>query len=118
MNQASSNSEWSSFSPIPYSIPVQAIIETQETEGKAAASDEEHVKLQINGAEAETENTLSDYQKKVKEKEDEFAKLFEEVKNSVASVKENQEKIAKIEKEKAFFKVCHVQISRKSKVQE
>jgi vacuolar-type H+-ATPase subunit I/STV1 len=102
-NQAGSNTDRSSSTLNPYSIPIQAIIQTQETEPKAAVSDEEQVRLLINKAEVETENTLSYYQKKIKEKDVEWQQLFEEVRNSVnISVKESQERFAAIKKEKTF----------------
>jgi hypothetical protein len=56
------------------------------------------MKLLINKAEAETDKVLRNYQKKIKEKENEWMKLLEETRSAVISAKESQEKFAAIKK--------------------
>jgi hypothetical protein len=113
VNQAGIEADRSSFEPIL--IPDEVINHTLNSESGAVV-EQEQVKLAIRKAAEKTEETLDYYQQKLREKEHEYCKLFDQVRDQVLESKIFQIKCAENKKERRAIKDSIKSFSKHSEV--
>jgi hypothetical protein len=115
VNQAGIEADRSSFKPIL--ISDEAISQTLNSEPRGVV-EQEQVKLTIIKAAEKREETLNYYQLKLREKEQEYCKLFDQVRNQVIETKLFQLKSPENKNERRKIKESIKRISGNSEVQE